>query len=96
MVHAMVHVQRVPQSRSMQVFGFNSSNTSLQLLELYFENTKKSGGGEVESLEDCDDYAIVTFKDKQSKETIVMICSYSQNISILPLSHSCSPRKDSQ
>ena len=76
MLHAMVHVQRVPQSRSMQVFGFDSSTTSVQVLELYFENVKKSRGGEVESIEDCGNYAIVTFKEKQSENLHIAVSTF--------------------
>jgi hypothetical protein len=60
----MVQVERVPQSRSIQVTGFR---TSLQILELYFENTNRSSGGEVESTKGDKEYAIVTFKDKSSE-----------------------------
>ncbi|ELU10304.1 hypothetical protein CAPTEDRAFT_208755, partial [Capitella teleta] len=68
MLDQMVQVQKVPQSRSIQVLGFSST---LQLLELYFENTKRSDGGLVESTDGHQEHAIVTFKDKSTMDRIL-------------------------
>ena len=43
-----------------------SSQISVDTLELFFENTKRSGGGDIESIQmvEADEAAIITFADK--------------------------------
>ena len=43
-----------------------SSQVSVDTLELFFENTKRSGGGDIESIEmvEADEAAVITFTDK--------------------------------
>ena len=43
-----------------------SSQVSVDTLELFFENTKRSGGGDIESIEmvEADEAAVITFTDE--------------------------------
>ena len=43
-----------------------SSQVSVDTLELFFENTKRSGGGDIESIEmvEVDEAAVITFTDR--------------------------------
>ena len=43
-----------------------SSQVSLDTLELFFENAKRSGGGDIECIEmvEADEAAVITFSDK--------------------------------
>lgn len=56
-----------------------AANTSKDMMELYFENHRKSGGGpvldvELNNEENC---AIVVFEDYSSKYGLCMICRMS-------------------
>ncbi|ELU11622.1 hypothetical protein CAPTEDRAFT_212668 [Capitella teleta] len=95
MLDQMVQVERVPQSRSIQVTGFS---TTLQILELYFENTNRSSGGEVENTKGDKEYAIITFKDKSTLDRVLsrdhileeqklVIKKYFDCLGLLPLDH---------
>lgn len=67
LVGAMVQVQKVPLSRSVQVFGISKNHT--EYLQLYLENHARSGGGDIESIEPAavGDAIIVTFVDAGCK-----------------------------
>ncbi|ELT95659.1 hypothetical protein CAPTEDRAFT_222668 [Capitella teleta] len=95
MLGQMVQVERVPQSRSIQVSGFS---TSLQILELYFECNNRSSGEEVESTRKYNEYAIITFKDKNTLDRILsrdhvleehklVIRKYFDCLGVLPVDH---------
>ena len=60
----MVMVHKVPLSRTIVI---RESNESRGFLELYFSNRERSGGGNVESLTNCDGYALATFADIEGK-----------------------------
>jgi hypothetical protein len=67
----MVQVQRILESKSIQVFGYSRS-LSLHFMELYFENARHSGGGSVEKLVEQDGGCIVTFTESKSKPEIFL------------------------
>lgn len=64
----MISVQHVAMSNSIQVYNFESQS---EFLGLYFENSKRSGGGEI--VEDDaeinvdEGYAILRFHDAAGK-----------------------------
>jgi hypothetical protein len=64
----MVQVQKILESKSIQVFGYSGS---LQFLELYFENTRQSGGGPLEDAVEQDNCFIVTFAERKCKPATV-------------------------
>ncbi|XP_053407780.1 protein mono-ADP-ribosyltransferase PARP14-like isoform X2 [Mercenaria mercenaria] len=60
-------------SRTIKVKGVDKS-VSRDTVELYFENTKRSGGGDIESIqsdEEEEDVLFITFKDKQDADKVV-------------------------
>ena len=64
----MVQVQRVPQSRSIQVFGYTKPT---QGLRAYFESDKFSGGTRIERMEEVQGkFVVVTFKDRDGKYSL--------------------------
>lgn len=64
----ILEVSAVTRSRSVKVTGYGST-TSKETFELYFENTRRSQGGEVEGVEKHfeEDAFIVTFKNHEGK-----------------------------
>ncbi|ELU00122.1 hypothetical protein CAPTEDRAFT_189747 [Capitella teleta] len=68
LVDSMVRLERIPQSKSIQVVlpGFHSDH-----LGLYFESNKRSGGGDVESVEDCKQYTIINFEEKNTLDCVL-------------------------
>ncbi|KAL3864768.1 hypothetical protein ACJMK2_006424 [Sinanodonta woodiana] len=59
-----------PSCRTIEVRGF-AENTSEEVLEMYFENTKRSGGGEVTSVVIEGGVALVTFLDKDVVSSVL-------------------------
>ena len=53
------------QEPMVRISGMNSQ-ISVDTLELFFENTKRSGGGDIESIEmfEADEAAVITFTDE--------------------------------
>ena len=53
------------QEPMVRISGINSQ-ISVDTLELFFENTKRSGGGDIESIEmvEADEAAVITFTDE--------------------------------
>ena len=53
------------QEPMVRISGINSQ-ISVDTLELFFENTKRSGGGDIESIEmvEADEAAVITFSDQ--------------------------------
>ena len=65
--HISVRGELYKVCRSVRVSGI-SKNYEDEVLEVYFESNRKSGGGEVESVELLGDgVAIITFKDPKGK-----------------------------
>lgn len=69
----MVSVQRVAQPDTIQVHGFTVSSDTHDLLSLYFENSRRSGGSEIISCEILADQkaALVRFKDREGECVIL-------------------------
>ena len=63
----LVSVQLVSRFDSIQVHGIR--NLSIETLELYFENNRRSGGGEIKAIKEHreQDCALIQFKDFKSK-----------------------------
>ena len=53
-------------NRKIIVTGVNNS-CETEMLEMYFENKRKSGGGEIEKFEWINESTIITFKDVEGK-----------------------------
>jgi hypothetical protein len=66
----MVQVQRILVSKSIQVFGYSGN---LQILELYFENPRQSGGGSIKEAMQQENCYIITFDERTSKTTAYRI-----------------------
>ncbi|KAL3864673.1 hypothetical protein ACJMK2_006335 [Sinanodonta woodiana] len=58
-----------PAIRTVEVHGF-AENAVEEVLEMYFENSKRSGGGEVTSCEIEDGVALVTFADAEVASSV--------------------------
>ncbi|XP_052263558.1 protein mono-ADP-ribosyltransferase PARP14-like isoform X2 [Dreissena polymorpha] len=70
---ALWNVSVVEMSSKVLVTGC-SSTTTVELLDLYFENNKRSGGGDVLYVEphhDCSNEFVITFQSKSDAESVV-------------------------
>ncbi|KAL3865242.1 hypothetical protein ACJMK2_006857 [Sinanodonta woodiana] len=56
-------------SNTVEVKGF-SKNTSQELMEIYFENSRRSGGGDVEEVTIRDEVAYVTFMEAEVAQRV--------------------------
>ena len=63
-------LQYTPQDmgidRKVVITGMSNINEK-DMLEMYFENKKRSGGGEIENFECCQDMIVITFQDVDGK-----------------------------
>ncbi|KAK3607180.1 hypothetical protein CHS0354_007095 [Potamilus streckersoni] len=57
-------------SKTLAIQGF-SSDTNQEVLEMYFENSRRSGGGDIEEFEIKDGIAYVTFKEIEVMQRVV-------------------------
>lgn len=55
-----------PQDRTVEVLATHQ-DVDEELLYLYFENKRRSGGGPLASVEKKDDHAILVFEDAEGK-----------------------------
>jgi len=69
--------EEIQESRTIEVTGLASTTTKDSIVN-FFENTRRSGGGEIENVDFMPDkgYAVVTFISAQSKRNvrIVWLC----------------------
>ena len=65
------------ESRTIEVTGISAKTTKEAILN-FFENKKRSGGGEVESVDHDSDQgtAVITFTTAESKSRYTVIFSY--------------------
>jgi len=71
-LHVMLfHVRMVdsPEERSLEVLDIPDDMDD-DLLTLYFENKRRSGGGNLVSLERCGNQALIVFEDAESKTSL--------------------------
>jgi len=61
----MISVQRVAHTSCVIVDGV--SHLSEDMITLHFENSRRSGGGEVKAVTKHNDFAIVEFKDRNGR-----------------------------
>ena len=64
----MISIGRIPQTSSIKVHPVGERMPQ-ELLEFYFENSKRSGGGEFKAIkkDPSKDYALITFADASGK-----------------------------
>jgi len=58
----MISVQKVAHTSSVIVHGVMRVNE--EMISLHFENERRSGGGEVKAVTKHNDFAVVTFKNR--------------------------------
>lgn len=63
------------EERSLEVLDL-PDDFDEDFLSLYFENKRRSGGGDVESLERCGNKVVVVFKEAERKTRILCINVY--------------------
>jgi hypothetical protein len=60
----MISVQRVPKTKSIVVLGITDDMTD-DLIRLYFENEKRSGGGDIVGFSRKESCVIITFEHRE-------------------------------
>ncbi|KAL3865256.1 hypothetical protein ACJMK2_006870, partial [Sinanodonta woodiana] len=62
-------------SNTVAIRGF-SKKTSQELMEMYFENSRRSGGGDLEEVKIRDDVAYITFKEAEVAQRVASRSSH--------------------